>query len=532
MRYQHFKDLPLNSPELFPENLLDRIGADHPARLISSVVDKLDLSGLIQGYKGGGTSAYHPRMLLKVLFYGYFMNIYSSRKLAQALKENLAFIFLAGDSQPDHRTLNRFRGERLKDEIKGLFAEIVKLLVSESYVTLETQYVDGTKIEANSNRYQFVWGKRVSKDKTKLETKISGILAEIESNIALDKAEEEPESTQTGAVGITSETLSARIEALNEQLNTSLSASGEKTKSQRKVSTQLRKLASESLPKLAEYEEKQTILGERNSYSKTDEDATFMRLKDDHMKNGQLKAAYNIQASAENQFITHFSIHQCPGDTSTLKSHLDGFEASYGKQSKVVVADAGYGSEENYEMLSKKGIDAYVKYPTFHQEQQKAYQNDLSKSANWHYNEAQDFVVCPMGQRMPKIGQATRKTDNGYEATIKRYQAQNCEGCPLRGVCHNAKGNRIVERNPNLNKHRQIMREKLHSETGIAYTKKRSVEIEPVFGQIKADNLFNRFSLRGLDKVNTEFALIAIAHNLRKKRNIDNNNRKKQPKIA
>jgi hypothetical protein len=241
-----------------------------------------------------------------------------------------------------------------------------------------------------------------------------------------------------------------------------------------------------------------------------------MRMKEDHMKNGQLKPAYNPQISTENQFITHVSIHQTPNDTTTLESHLYGFGQAYGKQSKEVVADAGYGSEENYEILENKNITAYVKYNYFHKEQKRSMKNNPFLVQNLFYNKEQDFYVCPMGQRMEKLFESKRTSSNGYESQVFNYQAKRCEGCPLRGKCHNAKGNRIIQVNHRLNELKKKAKELLMSEKGLEHRSKRPIEVEAVFGQLKNNNKFNRFTFKGLENVELEFLLMALGHNFRK----------------
>jgi hypothetical protein len=258
------------------------------------------------------------------------------------------------------------------------------------------------------------------------------------------------------------------------------------------------------------------MLGNRNSYSKTDKDATFMRMKEDHMKNGQLKPSYNPQISTENLFITHVSIHQTPGDTHTLASQLEGFEKAYGKQSKEVVADAGYVSEENYEILETKEVTAYVKYNYFHKEQKRSQKNYPFLPRNLFYNAEKDFYVCPMGQRMESTETGKRVSGNGYESQISYYQAKRCGGCPLRGMCHGAQGNRRIEVNHHLNELKTRARELLSSEKGLEHRSKRPIEAEAVFGQLKSNNKFNRFTFRGLKKVELEFLLMALGHNFRK----------------
>ena len=237
------------------------------------------------------------------------------------------------------------RGSRA--HIHSFFAEVVKMLVSLGYVSLDVQYIDGTKVEASSNRYTFVWRKSVEKHKARLEQKIQQTLSDIERHIQSDSQEANREELPAK---IDSDRLKSELSRINKRLSN--------------PSRQQEK----HLPKLESYEQHLDKMGDRNSYSKTDPDATFMRMKDDHMKNGQLKAGYNAQISTENQFITHASVHQTPGDTATLPSHLEGFSKTYGKQSRQVVADAGYGSEQNYELLESLQADAYVKYNYFHKE--------------------------------------------------------------------------------------------------------------------------------------------------------------------
>lgn len=498
-----FKKQTGKSPELFPINIFNNIPDNHPVRLVDLVVDQLDITEIIKKYKGGGTSAYHPRMMVKVLFYSYLSNIYSCRKISKALSENIHFMYISGNSTPDFRTINDFRGKILKGSIQNLFSEVVKMLVKMGYVSLDVQYVDGTKIESASNRYTFVWRGSVEKHKERLEQKINRILLDIESSILSDNQE------------VNQEELPQKIQVA--ELKEKLSEINKKLKEPaKKVARELQKLQDEHLPRLEKYERDLEILGNRNSYSKTDPDATFMRMKEDHMKNGQLKPAYNPQISTENQFITHVSIHQTPGDTTTLASHLDGFEEAYKKQSREVVADAGYGSEENYEMLEKKGVEAYVKYNYFHREQKRKMRDDPFLAQNLFYSKEHDFYVCPMGQRMEKTGTGKRTSSNGYESQVSYYQAKRCESCPLAGPCHEAKGNRVIQVNHRLNELKNKAKDLLTSEKGLYHRSKRPIEVEAVFGQLKSNNKFNRFTMRGLEKTKLEFLLMAMGHNLRK----------------
>ena len=270
---------------------------------------------------------------------------------------------------------------------------------------------------------------------------------------------------------------------------------------------------------LDKYEQQEQVMGEgRSSYSKTDTDATFMRMKEDHMLNGQLKPAYNVQVSTNNQYIADYSIHQKTTDTNTLATHLEQHEELHGQLPETITADAGYGSEENYQLLNEKSIIAYVKHNQFDRLQNKNTQSKKPFSTDkLYYNKEKDRYYCPMGQAMENAGTTTRKTSTGFVRTISIYKAKNCEGCPLRGMCHQSKGNRAIEVNHRLNELKRQAEERLLSKEGIRHRKKRCWDVEPVFANIKNNHHFRRFMLRGKEKVAIETGLLALAHNLRKK---------------
>lgn len=498
-----FKSVTSQQSVLFPSNLGDKIRPNHPVRIVNEIVDQLNIDDILSTYKGGGTSSYHPRVMIKILFFSYLNNIYSCRKIARQLEENIHYMWLSGEATPNFRTINNFRSQKLKHKIQDLFAQLVRLMSEMGYVSLDVQYIDGTKIEAASNRYTFVWRGSVEKYKEKLETKIDSVLKDIETTIASDDKEQSEDNIPQK---IDSVLLQEKMNKLNEHLS----------KLNKKQLKQIKDLEKDALPRLQKYEQQLELLGNRNSYSKTDTDATFMRMKEDHMKNGQLKPAYNVQISTEKQFITHYSLHQRAGDTATLMPHLEGFNQLYEKQSSTVVADSGYGSEQNYQHLEDEGIEAFVKYNYFHKEQKRNYKKNAFLTPNLYYNKDKDFYVCPMGQHMNQIGIGKRKTKLGFEYQVSIYKAQNCNGCPLRAMCYKAKGNRTIEVNHNLNRLRQKAREKLLSEEGLYHRSMRPIEPEAVFGHMKSNNKFNRFTLKGISKIEIEFGLVAISHNLRK----------------
>jgi transposase len=398
-----FKDYSPGQTLLLPPSLDEMIEANHPVRIVNRVIDQIEIDPLIDKYKGGGTSSYHPRMLLKVVVFAYLSNIYSSRRMEAALKENIFFMWISGMSQPDHNTLNRFRSERLKGVLKQVFGKVVELLVEEGLVNLKEVYTDGTKIESKANRYTFVWGKAIVRSRERIKKQLE-----------------------------------------------------------------------------------------------------------------ELKPAYNWQISTQDQFILHYTIHQNPTDTKTLPSHLTQFNTLYGQMPDTVTADAGYGSEQNYLFLAENEIRAFVKDNYFDKDQHdKGIKNPFSAD-KLYYDQEKDCYYCPMGQPMKRIRNSRQINYDKFSQTYAYYQAQNCQGCPLRGMCHKGIDNRIIEINHQLKSLKAKARTLLLSEEGIKHRKKRPWDVEPVFGNIKYNKGFMRFMLGGCDKVEIEAGLLSIAHNLKK----------------
>lgn len=491
---------------LLPPSYDDFVPDNHPVRIVNTIIDQIDISCIERTYKGGGTSSYHPRDLLKILIYAYLRNLYSSRKIEQALGENVHFMWLSGCIQPDHNTISNFRSGKLKGNFKKIFNQVVILLAEQGCLNIKDIYVDGTKIEANANRYTFVWGKSIQNSRERIKKQLKELWRYVETVYA-DEAQQPNEPDNFDAVD--PKEVSKTIDKINQAL--------EGKTIDKKVKQKLN-YAKKNWPKnVIKYNQQQAQMGARNSMSKTDPDATFMRMKDDHMQNGQLKPGYNLQASSNNQFIVNYTLAQTTADTTTLINHLEEHQESFDQYPEILTADAGYGSEQNYTYLEDQNIEAFVKYNYFHKEQKqhKKPPNPFDPD-QLYYNLEQDSYYCPMGQQMKNIGTYQRTTKNGHLQTYTRYQAINCAGCPLRSSCFKAKGNRIIERNYQLIRLKAQAKQKLLSARGIAHRKQRCWDIEAIFGNIKHNMNFKRFMLRGIDKVNTEIGLIAMAHNLKK----------------
>ena len=503
-----FKDYTMEQLQL-PLSFEDFIPENHLVRVVNTIVDSLDLEPLYDRYKKGGCPAYHPRMMLKVMIYSYSQKIYSSRQIAKALRENINFMWIAGGNKPDFRTINRFR-LGMKDIIEDVFYDIIKLLIEKKYINMQNYFLDGTKIEANANKYTFVWNKSVKKYDARLDEKIREHLREIdhvvakENQIYLDEDLEE--------LGENSRITVAQVESVVQSIDKKLETTPE-DKSLKKKSREFKK---DILPRKQKYEKSLSVFNGRNSYSKTDHDATFMRMKEDAMINGQLKPGYNIQIGTENRYIIGFTIHPNPTDTKTLIPHLKHIEKRLGRLPENIIADSGYGSEENYEYLEEKKLGNYVKYSKFHWEKKKKNRENPYLAENMLYDIESDRFICADNRKLKHIGNWKHVTEAGYETQRNIYRCEDCSGCSHADLCKKSVGPRTIRISHRLNELKTKANENLCSEQGLKLRSRRVVEVEQVFGRIKGCWSFRRFYLRGTDKVKIEWGLISIAHNITK----------------
>lgn len=520
-----FKPYVMHQQYLLPPSYDDLIEPEHLVRVVSAAIDKLDLRPLMAQYKGGGTSSYHPQMLLKVLVYAYSQKIYSSRKIAKALRENIHFMWLSGEQRPDFRTINDFRGSRMKGVIDEVFAEVLEYLIEAGKVKLETYFVDGTKIEADANKHKVVWAKRKNTYQKRVRAQIDELLKQIEAENEAEQAEygekdlEERGGSEGGGGEIDSEKLRERIEKLNQRLRERQQPKKD-TQAARKA---LKKLADDCLPRLEKYEQQTETLAGRSSYAKTDPEASCMRMKEDRgAEKPWPKPAYNVQIGTEGQFITGFSVHNRAGDTPCLIPHLEQVRKNTGgRLPKKIVADAAYGSEENYAYLEQQNAANFLKYNTFYQDTHHYRKPEVLRAHQFRaehfaYDPEQDQFICPADKRLRFQYTSRYTTDNGYVSDRRNYECFDCAECPLKSQCTKAKGNRKIRISFRLLAYRSQARANLTSEEGQRLRAERSTEVETVFGHIKHNMSFRRFHLRGLEKVKTEWGLVSIAHNLRK----------------
>ena len=484
---------------LISEEFTERtIPSDDSVRLLDKMVDEMDLNKLYHTYSHIGRKCRtSPRTLLKILLYANMEKIYSSRAIESACKRDINFIWLLnGEDSPNYHEIARFRSKRLSECSEDLFYQLVKMLSEAGEIKFEHLFVDGTKIEANANKYSFVWKKNTNKYETRLLDKLNKLMPELcmKYTLCCDDAEN-------------------LLEMLKSKKQTPFVYGRGRRKSelQRDIE-QLEKL----VLRKKKYETYQLTFKGRNSFSKTDPDATFMHLKEDHMRNAQLKPAYNIQLAVEEEYITGIDISSERSDQLTLIPLLNKMEEKLGKEYEDVTADAGYESEENYTYFEKKEQTCYIKPQNYERSKTRKFKNNMSLRENMNYDAEKDEYTCQNGKKLKAVYCGKRKSKSGFESEITYYECENCSNCQYKSNCTRSKYNRKMQVSKKFIEQREKSRDNITSPMGILLRTNRSIQVEGAFGVIKEDYKFRQFLLRGNKKVMTEIMLIAMAYNINK----------------
>jgi transposase len=503
-----FKPYSQNQDFLLPKSLSEFVEPGHIALLISSIIDQMDISKIIETYQGGGTSAYNPRMLLKDWILGFVNKVYSSRMLAKQLRENLTFIWISGNQRPDFRTLNNFR-LRLKGDIKFVFKQIVKYAIEEGIIEGEDVFVDHTKREADANRHKIVWKKQVENQLKKIDEELDALFDHVdrvneqEDKIFGDK--DLPEQERTRFDG-------EKVRKIVDKINNSLKNDkiGKEQAAEQKRSVRRLKVL---LERKEGYANKKKILGTRNSYSKTDTDAIAMMMKDKLT----IRPAYNEGIAAEKGFVLNYEVSDKVSDNINFIPIMEGVAENLGKMPKNANGDAAYGNEENWNFLEENGIKNFLKYGTYRKEKSKKWRNEKLRLDDFLYDKQKDEFVCKSSIRLTLVDEFEEKTATGFVKHIKQYRAPEgvCIDCPFRALCTKSKA-RSIDVSWKGERLKQQARKNLESEKGIELRKRRGNEIESVFGDGKMNKSKGRYLLRGLAKVRVEAGLYYISHNIRK----------------
>ena len=483
-----------------PMDLAKIIPTNDSVRLLSDILEGLNYSKLMQEYSHFGRSPkVRPKVMFKILVYAFMNNIYSSRQIEKYCSRDINFMWLLEECPPpDHNTISRFRSKKLFNCMEDLFYQLITKLSELSEIDFNNLFVDGTKIEANANKYTFVWKKSVQKNEIKLDNKINDWIVNFNKNFNTHFSN----LTQIEKY-ITKKIKEENIHFIYE-------------KGKRK--TELQKIY-ETLngynDRKRKYQNYNSIFKGRNSFSKTDEDATFMRLKEDHMRNSQLKPAYNVQIGVSGEYIIGTDIFNNRTDYHTLIPFLETLK-KYLPKFENIVTDAGYESEENYEYLQKNNQISYIKPQTYEKQKTKEFKNDISKRENMQYLKDSDEYICQNGRKLKFSCLKEKTSTSGYTSNVYVYECENCSNCELKNKCKKSKDNKKFYVSKEFMEFRNTSHENITSELGIYLRLNRSIQVEGAFGVLKQNYKYRQFLLRGTGKVKIEFLILCMAYNINK----------------
>lgn len=535
--------------------------SDDPVYTLNKVLEELDYSSLVARYNNKGRKGYNPIMMFATLTYANMRGTKAVDRIVELCERDIAFIWLTKGQKPKRDAFYDFINNKLCDEVlEDLHYQFIRRLQKEGLITLEALFIDGTKIEANANRYTFVWRGTINYHLIGLLDGIDSLYNRYNEFIkangyhikyklpeermfiieGMDRVREVIEKNRerklTKHKKLSNNSIieidhCSPMELLNLQVQLTKIAKGEdilfvNDKGHKK--SELQKLyeeIEECGQRLMKYKDCFEIMGtDRHSYSKTDITATFMRMKDDHMQNGQLKPAYNVQIAVENYFIIHSHISNDRTDYNTLIPVLDKHKMALGVYPKEVTADSGYSSEKNLIFLKEKQIKSYIKLQTHETMKTRAYQEDIGKYYNMStvIHEDEHYYQCHDGRHLEHI-RTEVSTKEGFERTFEVYGCKDCSGCEHKARCFNkydedkdANKNKVMKINERWESLKAESNKNIQSEQGIINRQIRSIQTEGHFGDIKENDKFRRFNYRSSRKVYKEFMLYAIGRNINK----------------
>ena len=500
-----FKSYCQQEQLIFPPNLGEFIPPDAPVRLVSSIVDQLDMEQVFATYSSSaeGCPAYYPRMLMKLVLFGYLNNIFSSRNLEESARRDVHMVWLSSYQFPDHTTINRFRN-RCSPFIKDIFSNLVRLLVERGEVTLSKElYIDGSTIRSRAARRRIKWRSRAERFSALAREEIERGVADLCEQIdEADNAEE----LKRQCADCSPE---AALDIVDE-LEARSAAKGRKAKGKANA---IRR----AIERKRAHDDTLEQCGNRCGVSPADPDCGIMHAKEDGYE-GFATPNYNVQIATTNQYVTNYGTYDTPSDKDTALDFIDECIQRNGVRPEAVVEDAGYGAEEVYSGLEQRHIEAVVKYP--------GYDREVSPSNKWpsdcdlngfRLSPCCNTLICPAGHLMEVVGHERRVTRSGFRNDSTKMTCRHCDGCPFnRGCPVYKREDRTIHRGLGNFRQERAARKRLDSPENQARLKRRQLEPEPVFGQIKHNHGFTRFRHFRKAQVEMDLGFLLMAHNIRK----------------
>ena len=496
----------------FPVFISDLIKISDPVMTFDHIMEEIEISKYLKNTTYTvGRKGYNSVNMLKTILFGFMDEGYISlRKLHDNCKVNIRYMYLMEYETPSYKTFGNFINENLTDSVEEIFKEIMAYIVREDKVDLNHLYIDGSKFEANANKYTWVWKKATEKSRYRLYAKITTLFEKMNEELSCSGVKIET-NTEYAPEYLDEILLSYKLICNIDESKFVHGKGHRKTTIQRNYE-KLTKYRN----KLDEYVEKLSVCGEdRNSYSKTDHSATFMRMKRDYMGNDQLLPAYNVQIGVADEYIAVVDVNHYRSDMDCFVPLMEKFKGIYGFYPKYPTADAGYGSFNNYIYCKEHQMELYMKFSMYQKEtHDEKYRNNPFRAVNFKIDDDGN-LRCPNGKKMIfSHRQAVKNNKYGRQEEI--YTCEDCAGCPYAEQCKKTDKNRTVRLNEELTSMHQEVLNNLESIHGALLRMNRSIQAEGTFGVIKHDRQYKRLARRGRLKVELEIYLVSIGFNLHK----------------
>ena len=496
----------------FPVFISEFLKISDPVITFDHIMEEIEITKYLKvnTYRVG-RKGYNPVNLLKTILFGFMDKGYISlRELDDECQVNIRYMYLMDYETPSYHTFGNFINDCLSESIEEIFKAINEYIIKEDSVDLNHLYIDGSKFEANANKYTWVWKKATEKSRYKLFAKITALFEEMNAELSYDGIEIQINTEY--APEYLDEVLSSYRVLGNIDENSFVHGKGHRKTTVQRNYEKLSKYRD----KLSEYVQKIEICGEnRNSYSKTDHSATFMRMKRDYMGNDQLLPAYNVQIGVADEYIAVVDVNRYRSDMDCFEPLMEKFHDLYGFYPKYPTADAGYGSFNNYIYCKEHSMELYMKFSMYQKEtHDEKYRNDPFRAVNFKIDNDGN-LRCPNDKKMVFSHRRPIK-NNKYGRQEEIYQCEDCSGCPYAEQCKKTDKNRTIRLNEELTSMHHEVLNNLESIHGALLRMNRSIQAEGAFGVIKYNRWYKRLVRRGQSKVELEIFLVSIGFNLHK----------------
>lgn len=488
-----------------------QIRNDDLSRTLLEIMERINVGRYFDFSKGRPTS-YRPQNMLACVLLAYSeIGNPSLRDIEHAILYDLRYRFIMQGYEPSYRTIQRFLEKYLKGNIHEIHKDIFLCVHDKKEREKSILYIDGTKFEANANKMTFFWRAWINKYYPNHWKKVMELVRQINNYFKKNEIDIKYSIIKEPSIEYMME--------LDEKLNNWLDEikaikKGRGIHPIAKIKRELNK----SALKLWEYAIAKDLIGERNSFSKTDPDATLMHMKYDYYNHTNVfKPGYNVQLGIEDEYIAHFYVSADTNDIKTYIPFMEGYKNKYERYPDISVGDAGYGSFDNYSYSKLNGIKAALKYSGYEKKKEKV--NEKNQHRLIHMKRDEEGVpICAAGHKFELESVKVKQAAVAPKTTLY-YRNSHCEGCPFRNKCTQSKEGRTAQVTPLLERYQREVDEFFKTEEGIEVSKNRSIYAEGAFGDIKKNYGFSILKRRGSDSVELEVGLVTIGFNIRRYHN-------------